>query len=161
MVSGACGALSRRGLPRAQTIFGQMSTTVVYFFNFAVFKARLRWYHHTIVGAILALNLGTAWGGGFESSERGLVLALWCFLFMANAVGSGLANNFVEALLAAAEVRGEGGSRAGGGEQHVMAGGYTLEEYILGVNAAAGVFVHARAQKHSRAQLPSCVLLPS
>jgi len=120
-------------LPNAiQTIFGQAQLIIVYCVNFLIFHNDLKWYQHGIIGSIITFNLATAWGGGFQSSESGFFLFLWCVIFIVNALAAGLANNLLEALFVVARVDIKNPKN--------LIGEYTIQDYILGINAVAGIY---------------------
>jgi len=118
-------------LPNAiQTIFAQSQLVVVYLVNFLIFKNKLFWYHHFIIGCILMINLATAWGGGFDSSSPAGFVILWSIIFMVNAFAAGFANNLLEALFVV--------SRKNLNNPYPLHGEFSIKDYILAINAVSG-----------------------
>jgi len=115
-----------------QTIFAQCQTIIVYVVNFSVFHNKLRSYHHAIIGAIIGFNLSTAWSGGFETSQTAAFSFMWCVIFMCNALAAGFSNNLLEAFFVV--------SRADGDDEGEMKGGYDIRDYVLAINAIAGIW---------------------
>jgi len=87
-----------------------------------------------IVGAIVGVNLATAWGSGFSPDvavSPGL-LVVWCFVFMLNAVAGGFALNLVEAIFVVA--------RRDPSQHSPLKGDYNIQDYVLAVNAMIGLW---------------------
>jgi len=119
-------------LPNAiQTLFAQSQTVIVYLVNYLIFHNELLWYHHAIIGSIITFNLATAWGGGFESTQSPGFVVLWSLIFIINALAAGLANNLLEAFFVAARVK---------NKPKELRGNYDLLDYVLAINAIAGVW---------------------
>lgn len=129
-------------LPNAiQTIFSQGQLVIVYMVNYLVFKNKLSWYHHAIIGSIITFNLATAWSGGFSSSQSGIILVVWCVIFMVNSLAAGLANNLLEALFECLEDSDPLIPSSNGVKKEVtLIGGYNIKDYIFAINAVAGVW---------------------
>jgi len=122
-------------LPNAiQTLFAQSQTVIVYLVNYLIFHNELLWYHHAIIGSIITFNLATSWGGGFESTQSPGFVILWSLIFIINALAAGLANNLLEAFFVAARVQNK--------PKHPgqLRGNYDLLDYVLAINAIAGVW---------------------
>jgi len=123
-------------LPNAiQAIFSQCQTIIVYLVNARIFGSPMHWWHHTIIGAIIAVNLATIWDGFEPDGQQvtGLLLVLLSLVFMCNALAAGFANNLLEAFFVAAQ-RDPSNGRA------VYRGGYSVKDYVLAINAVAGLW---------------------